>query len=191
MASVAPEYAWPARRRFWIMSRQVQLSPAASHSPAAVLDPARHAAEPPACRGACPPLPRPDMRRIVSHLEFRSSRPSLTPAKDSRANPGPVRQDRRGPDPSRSGGVLRLLVLRRAAPRRSHSLAPRRLPPARHGWGTRTLTRAAPRTAKAWTGTGSSHEQRGLKHRPESPSRPSWPPCSTTTSVHAQVKQAH
>ena len=37
----------------------------------------------------------------------------------------------------------------------------------RHGWGTLTLTRATPRTARAWTGTGSSHEQRGLKHRPE------------------------
>ena len=61
----------------------------------------------------------------------------------------------------------------------------------RHGWGTLTLTRAAPRTAKAWTGTGSCHEQRGLKHRPESQTRPSWSPCSTTTSVHAQVKQDH
>jgi hypothetical protein len=61
----------------------------------------------------------------------------------------------------------------------------------RHGWGTLTLTRAAPCTAKAWTGTGSSHEQRGLKLRPESSSRPSWSQCSTTTSVHAQVKQDH
>ena len=38
--------------------------------------------------------------------------------------------------------------------------------PAR-GWGMLTLTRAAPRTAAAWTGNGTSHEQRGLKHRPE------------------------
>ena len=30
-----------------------------------------------------------------------------------------------------------------------------------------TLTQAAPRTAAAWTGIGTSHEQRGLKHRPE------------------------
>jgi integrase len=37
----------------------------------------------------------------------------------------------------------------------------------RHGWGMLTLTRAAPRTAAAWTGNGTSHEQRGLKHRPE------------------------
>jgi integrase len=37
----------------------------------------------------------------------------------------------------------------------------------RHGWGMLTLSRSAPRTAKAWTNTGSSHEQRGLKHRPE------------------------
>jgi integrase len=38
--------------------------------------------------------------------------------------------------------------------------------PAR-GWGMLTLTRTAPRTAAAWTGNGTSHEQRGLKHRPE------------------------
>jgi integrase len=37
----------------------------------------------------------------------------------------------------------------------------------RHGWGMLTLTQAAPRTAAAWTGNGTSHEQRGLKHRPE------------------------
>jgi integrase len=37
----------------------------------------------------------------------------------------------------------------------------------RHDWGMLTLTQAAPRTAAAWTGNGTSHEQRGLKHRPE------------------------
>jgi integrase len=35
------------------------------------------------------------------------------------------------------------------------------------GWGKPTLTRTAPRTAAAWTGNGTGHEQRGLKHRPE------------------------
>ena len=30
-----------------------------------------------------------------------------------------------------------------------------------------TLTAACPRTAAPWTGDGSSHEQRGLKHRPD------------------------
>ncbi len=39
------------------MSHQVQLSPAASHRPTAVLDPARHATEPPACRSRCPYSP--------------------------------------------------------------------------------------------------------------------------------------
>src|ERR1039457_3854169 len=39
VASVTPERAWSARRRFWIKSHQVQLSPAASHRPTAVLDP--------------------------------------------------------------------------------------------------------------------------------------------------------
>jgi integrase len=37
----------------------------------------------------------------------------------------------------------------------------------RHGWGILTLIHAAPRTAAAWTSNGTSHEQRGLKHRPE------------------------
>jgi hypothetical protein len=35
----------------------VPSSPAASHRPAAVLDPAGHAAKPSACRSRCPPLP--------------------------------------------------------------------------------------------------------------------------------------
>ena len=35
------------------------------------------------------------------------------------------------------------------------------------GWGMLTVTAAYPRTAAAWTGDGSSHEQRGLKHRPD------------------------
>ena len=34
-------------------------------------------------------------------------------------------------------------------------------------WGMLTVTATCPRTAAAWTGDGSSHEQRGLKHRPE------------------------
>ncbi|MGH3190986.1 MAG: tyrosine-type recombinase/integrase [Streptosporangiaceae bacterium] len=35
------------------------------------------------------------------------------------------------------------------------------------GWGLLTLTATAPRTATAWTSTGTPHEQRGLKHRPD------------------------
>jgi len=35
------------------------------------------------------------------------------------------------------------------------------------GWGMLRLAAAAPRTAVAWTSTGTSHEQRGLKHRPD------------------------
>jgi integrase len=34
------------------------------------------------------------------------------------------------------------------------------------GWGVLRLATATPRTAAAWTSTGTSHEQRGLKHRP-------------------------
>ena len=34
------------------------------------------------------------------------------------------------------------------------------------GWGMLRLAAAAPRTAAAWTSSGTSHEQRGLKHRP-------------------------
>ncbi len=35
------------------------------------------------------------------------------------------------------------------------------------GWGMLRLAAAVPRTAAAWTGSGTSHEQRGLKHRPD------------------------
>ena len=35
------------------------------------------------------------------------------------------------------------------------------------GWGMLTLAAAAPRSAAAWTSDGTSHEQRGLKHRPD------------------------
>jgi integrase len=35
------------------------------------------------------------------------------------------------------------------------------------GWGMLRLAAATPRTASAWTNSGTSHEQRGLKHRPD------------------------
>jgi len=35
------------------------------------------------------------------------------------------------------------------------------------GWGMLRLAMASPRTAAAWTSSGTSHEQRGLKHRPD------------------------
>jgi integrase len=35
------------------------------------------------------------------------------------------------------------------------------------GWGILRLAAATPRTAAAWTSSGTSHEQRGLKHRPD------------------------
>ena len=35
------------------------------------------------------------------------------------------------------------------------------------GWGILRLAAATPRTASAWTSSGTSHEQRGLKHRPD------------------------
>jgi len=35
------------------------------------------------------------------------------------------------------------------------------------GWGMLRLATATPRTAAAWTSSGTSHEQHGLKHRPD------------------------
>ena len=35
------------------------------------------------------------------------------------------------------------------------------------GWGVLRLAAVTPRTAAAWTSSGTSHEQRGLKHRPD------------------------
>jgi integrase len=43
------------------------------------------------------------------------------------------------------------------------------LPP--RGWGLLAIDGAAPRTAAAWTGTGTGHEHRGLKQRPEGTTR--------------------
>jgi hypothetical protein len=58
-----------------------------------VLDPAGHAVEPPACRSRSH-TPPPDMRRILSHPgnPIRTAI-FLTPANDSPASPGPVRQE--------------------------------------------------------------------------------------------------
>ena len=39
------------------------------------------------------------------------------------------------------------------------------------GWGQLTLTAALPRSARAWTGSGTAHEPRGLKLRPEGATR--------------------
>jgi integrase len=39
------------------------------------------------------------------------------------------------------------------------------------GWGLLIIDTAAPRTATAWTATGTSHEHRGLKQRPEGATR--------------------
>ncbi len=86
------------------MSHQVQLSLAASHCPTAVLDPAGHAAEPPACRSRCPSSPGPGMRRILSHPgnPIRTAI-SHNPAKDSPASPGPVRRTVRAVLPLSAG----------------------------------------------------------------------------------------
>jgi hypothetical protein len=54
------------------------------------------------------------------------------------------------------------------------------------GWGKLTLTRTTPRTGTAWTSDGTSHEHRGLKHRPEHAIRtvPVPPELVTLLSSH-------
>jgi len=54
------------------------------------------------------------------------------------------------------------------------------------GWGMLRLTAASPRTAAAWTSTGTSHEQRGLKHRPDGTIRmvPAPPVLATMLRAH-------
>src|ERR1700730_17581625 len=81
------------------MSHQVQLSPAASHCPTAVLDPARHAAEPPACRSRCPYSPSQTCAGYCPPLEIRSARPSFTspPKMPGRARDRHARTGPRGP----------------------------------------------------------------------------------------------
>jgi integrase len=54
------------------------------------------------------------------------------------------------------------------------------------GWGMLRLVTASPRTAAAWTSTGTSHEQRGLKHRPDGTIR-----MVPTPPVLAAMLRAH
>jgi len=82
------------------MSHQVQLSPAASHRPTAVLDPARHATEPPACRSRCPYSPagnapdtvppwKSDLHGHLSHaLGAGGAAPGRWPAGPAARGPG-------------------------------------------------------------------------------------------------------
>jgi hypothetical protein len=80
------------------MSHQVQLSPAESHRPTAVLDPAWHAAAPSACRSRCPYSPgrtghvpdtshpwKSDLHGHLSHLRQRF------PDKPEDRQAGPIR----------------------------------------------------------------------------------------------------
>ena len=54
------------------------------------------------------------------------------------------------------------------------------------GWGMLRLAAATPRTAAAWTNSGTSHEQRGLKHRPDGAIRmvPVPPVLAAMLSAH-------
>jgi len=54
------------------------------------------------------------------------------------------------------------------------------------GWGMLRLAAATPRTAAAWTSSGTSHEQRGLKHRPDGAIRmvPAPPVLTALLRVH-------
>ena len=70
------------------MSHHVQLSPAASHRPTAVMDPARHATEPPACRSRCPYSRGQTCAGYCPTLEIRSARPSFTPRQRFPGEPG-------------------------------------------------------------------------------------------------------
>ena len=70
MASVVPEFAWSARRKFWIRSHEVQLNPTASNSRTATLPvpgPAGHVTGPP---GLPPQAPRANAicERIIGTL---------------------------------------------------------------------------------------------------------------------------
>jgi hypothetical protein len=54
------------------------------------------------------------------------------------------------------------------------------------GWGMLRLAAATPRTTAAWTNSGTSHEQRGLKHRPDGAIRmvPVPPVLAATLRAH-------
>jgi integrase len=55
------------------------------------------------------------------------------------------------------------------------------------GWGVLRLASATPRTAAAWTSSGTSYEQRGLKHRPDGAIRMVPVPPLLTAMLRAHV----
>jgi hypothetical protein len=83
---------WSARRTFWIMSHDVQLSPATSNAPIVTLPslaPAGHATETPAChsRGPGPIRRRPGARPATE--QTTSGRRAAAPARQARPRYGP------------------------------------------------------------------------------------------------------
>ncbi|MGH3156162.1 MAG: hypothetical protein ACRDNF_06265, partial [Streptosporangiaceae bacterium] len=58
-----------------------------------------------------------------------------------------------------------------------------------HGRGTILLTTACPRTATAWTSTGTPYETRGLKHRPHGTIRVIPIPAVLTSMLHRHLDQ--
>jgi hypothetical protein len=83
VASVVPEYAWPARRTLWIMSYEVQLSPATSNSAvafSAIPAPAGHVPEAPAAAAVVPPLPTDGPSPLRATQADRSRQEHRSPA---------------------------------------------------------------------------------------------------------------
>jgi integrase len=58
-----------------------------------------------------------------------------------------------------------------------------------HGRGTITLTTACPRTATAWTATGTPYETRSLKHRPHGAIRVIPIPAVLTSMLHRHLDE--
>jgi hypothetical protein len=140
------------------MSHQVQLSPAESHRPTAVLDPAWHAAEPSACRSRCPYSPgrtghvpdtshpwKSDLHGHLSHLRQR------LPDKPEDRQAGPIRAvlprfrhlpagrpdfPRRGKRPEDTAGTWRAASHTGPSGQRSASKAHDRDQPARYPGAT-------------------------------------------------------
>jgi len=128
----------------------------------------------------------------LSQMAWKAPRADRTVNPQTVASPAQVRAILASVARTRPELTAFFACLYYAALRPEEAVALRRdnliLPP--HGWGKLVLTGACPWTGSAWTSTGSPHESRGLKHRPDGairivPIRLCWSRCCASTCTPA------
>ena len=126
----------------------------------------------------------------ISRVQWRAPRATVAVNPATVASPAQVRAilaqvDRIRPELAAFFGCLYYAALR---PEEAVALRRDDLILADHGRGKIILTAACPRTSTAWTSTGTPHELRGLKHRPDGTIRVVPIPPVLTRILHRHLR---